>query len=343
MSLRYLFTVLLIVIQFSAFADMPYKPLKFELLSSKTEYKLGEILSFTLRITNTDKEHSYPVMIPGKTNSGKKLIYFTAYTIDSTGHATEVACEYMADIPALSGATSGDVEVKQLEPGKYIELKLHFHPSPNYAISPNERHWFDKPLSTGQYHFLAWYQPYGIVPFDLYVYTDVVKHLPQTDKLVINKVGEQSNYCRVIIAHKGDPKISMLKCDIDCKFCKHIKNEQWGKVQQDIEETTQKIKKAQSSSLGVGAECSWLQKHRRVIYLSDPPEAILSSLPSYWGQTIGFNTRKGSVYYNMTFQIGKVYTTRSKLQSLSYLVFPNTQLFKTSTIDYVGLVRFEQK
>lgn len=342
MYLRCLFAFLLFLMSINAHADLPYMPLQFELIGDKTIYTEGDILKFTLRITNRDKERSYPVMIPGQTNSGKKLIYFTAYTIDSTGNATEVAREYMADVPGAAGESSGNVLVQQLEPGKHIDIKLRFHPRANYAINPNERHWFDKLLSAGQYHFLAWYQPYGIVPFDLYEYTDGFKSLSQTDKLVMNKTGQQSNYCKVIINPKPVKKIGMLQCGVDCNLCKHIKYAQWTKVRQDIEETTQKIKNIQSS-LSVAVGCSWLKKHRRVIYLSDPPDAILSSLPSYWGQTIGFNTLNGSVYYNMTFQIGKVYALRSRLQSLSYLIFPQTQLFKTSTIDYVGLIRFERQ
>lgn len=337
--------ILLLVTSISkvGYADLPYKPLKFELLAAKHEYTEGDILKFTLRITNTDKEKTYPVMVPGSYNSGKKLIHLAAYTIDSNNHYTEVAKEYVADVPGPSGATSGNAIVKQLAPGKHIDIDIRFHPKLNYATDPKDRHWFSEPLPPGTYQFLAWYDPYGIVTFDLYEYADQYKDLPSTDKLVINKGGESSSYCEVVIKKDLNVKTGMTKCIPNCKFCDHIKKGRWNSVRNDIEQTTRLVKEQQIRSQHIGDEINWLTNHKYVVYLSDPPEAILSSLPSYWSQAVGFRSGADTVYYDMTFQIGKVYSKRARLQTITYWLFPRWQLFNTSTIDYVGLVRFKER
>ena len=64
-----------------AFADSKYHPILFQLTTDKANYFEGEKITFLITITNTDKEKSYPVLLPHTQNVGQKLFYFNAYVL----------------------------------------------------------------------------------------------------------------------------------------------------------------------------------------------------------------------------------------------------------------------
>ena len=344
-GLKYILITLCLSAGNMAFANLPYQPLQFELTTSTPVIEEDGTIHFRLRITNADKDSTYPVMIPGPTNSGRKLLYMTAYTVNDKNFYTEVAREWPDDQPASSGYSSGDVRVVQLKPGAHIDIPFRFYSWPHDKKNPAERHWFSKPLKAGAYQFLVWYHPYGNVPFDLYHYTDGFHDDYPGTKLSFDKHRNPSGYCKITIQKRDSSKIIYgvaEHCKTNCGFCEHIKKRDWERVRDEIDATVKTINRRRPGPIGgITTDVAWLRKHKNVAYLSAPPEAILSSLPTYWSQKVGFKSGDTIMYFGMTFQIGKVYPGRSRIQTLMYSLFSiDRPAIKTSDENYVGLKYF---
>jgi|GEM_PF-6182853 len=331
----------------SAVADLVYMPLRFELTTTTPVVYEWQPIEFRLRITNMDKDSTYPVMVPGPTNHGRKLLYMTAYTVDGNNHYTEVAREDMSDMasPGPSGGSSGNVGVRQLKPGAHIDIKFRLHSRPHYEQESAERHWFPKPLLNGEYQFLVWYQPYGNSPFDLYHYMDHTNDDASQTKLNFYRDGEQSSYCKVTIIERNPADIKQgvaEHCGKDCRFCNHIKAAKWDRVRHDIDQTLKTIVQRPGHVDKTIEDVSWLKEHKEVAYLAPPPEMIILPFPAHWSQKIGFKSGSSVRYFDMTFQAGKIYHGRSRLQSLIFALFRGHKpVLKTTDEDYVGVSYFE--
>jgi hypothetical protein len=62
------------VVSLHALADMKYHPIRFVLSTSGESYYEGGKITFNITITNTDKTHSYPVLLPHTQNTGSKTV-----------------------------------------------------------------------------------------------------------------------------------------------------------------------------------------------------------------------------------------------------------------------------
>ncbi|MCB0697895.1 MAG: hypothetical protein KDC07_11050, partial [Chitinophagaceae bacterium] len=328
-------------------ADMVYMPLKFELTTPTPVCYEWETISFNLRITNTDKDSTWPVMIPGPTNDGRKLLYMSVYTVDTNNHYTEVTTEITNDVtsPSPTGGNTGNVRIVQLKPGTHVDIPFRLHSQPHYLQASADRHWFSQPLMAGVYKFLVWYQPYGIAPFDLYHYMYWPKSEASATKLNFYVRGTQSNYCEVEIIKRNpeDLKTGIAEhCGKDCRFCNHIKAGKWNRVRHDIDQTLQVMVERPDHIDKTIEDVSWLKKHKEVAYLQPPPEMIILPFPAHWSQKIGFRSADTVLYFNMTFQAGKIYKGRSRMQAMIFALFGGHEpLLKTSDQDYVGLSYFE--
>lgn len=349
--MKYVFLLYCLLVSNILRADLAYMPLHFELTSASPEYEEGDIMTFVLRITNTDKDSSYPVMMPNATNHGRKLLYMTAYTVDNKGFYTEVARENNSDpnSPSPSGSSSGNVYVVQLKPGAHVDLLIKMHPWYHYEHNSVDRHWFPKPLVAGEYQLLVWYQPYGIAPFDLYNYPEMMNGENSNTKLNIDKRGIQSNYCKVTITPLDTTKLKYgvaETCTANCKFCQHIADGNWNRVRKDIDATLKAIyARPRPIDTTATKDISWLHQHKNIIHLSNPPEVMILPFPSYWTQTIGFRHDRslgGVKYFKMTFQMGKIYKSRSRIQSMVYWLGSNKQLLTTTDEDYIGISAFTE-
>ncbi len=331
----------------NANADLAYMPLRFELTASTPVVYEWQAIAFRLRITNIDKDSTYPVMIPGLRNHGRKLLYMTAYSTDDNNHYTEVAREAMTDIssPGPSGSSSGNVRIQQLKPGEHVDIKFRLHSNAHYQQQSAERHWFPQPLKTGTYQLLVWYQPYGNSPFDLYHYLDDSKGEVSTSKLNFYRYGTPSNYCKIEIKQRNPTDIKQgiaEHCSDGCRFCQHIKDENWNRVRHDIDRTMKTIVQRPGHVDKTVEDVSWLREHKEVAYLALPPESIILPFPAYWSQKIGFQYGNTVKYFDMTFQAGKVYRGRSRVQSMIFALFDGHKpILRTSDEKYVGVSNFE--
>ena len=73
-------TFLCWVVSLHALADMKYHPVQFVLSTSSESYYEGEKITFNITITNTDNQHTYPIMMPHTQHTSHKLFVLNLYT-----------------------------------------------------------------------------------------------------------------------------------------------------------------------------------------------------------------------------------------------------------------------
>ncbi|MCX8487057.1 MAG: hypothetical protein ORN53_07800, partial [Crocinitomicaceae bacterium] len=110
-------------------------------------------------------------------------------------------------------------------------------------------------------------------------------------------------------------------CSSSCHFCRHIEKSQWHRVKKDIIHRVDDI-----------------AQHRNVLFLFDGPDAVLSSLPSYYSRQIVLETKNGIVYKELTWQIGRIFSLRSTIHKWSYWIFRWNVPMRTSSTKYFHLI-----
>lgn len=324
--------------------DLKYMPLGFTVTNTTPVVEEGETISLELRITNNDKDSTWPVMIPGADNSGRKVFFLTAYTVNDKNFYTEIAREDISDQPALSGSVCGNAKVIQLKPGAHIDVKIKLHSYPHDKEQPAERHWFAKPLTAGSYQLMVWYHPWGNVPFDLYTYSDWEKDDVPTGKLVFSQHGNPTMYCGVVVNPQNLsalPKGVAEYCELGCSFCKHVANANWDAVKRQIHATVQTMNDRPRRVVPAADTIPWLRRHKQVVYLATPPTEILDIFPARYSQKVGFMSKGKVHYFDMTFQMGKINRLNSRVSAGWRLLFHGRNpLLNISDEDYFGLSSF---
>jgi hypothetical protein len=110
-------------------------------------------------------------------------------------------------------------------------------------------------------------------------------------------------------------------CSRSCHFCRHIEKEQWLRVKKDIKRRVDKI-----------------TEHRKVLFLFDGPDAVLSSLPSYYSRQIVLETINGIKYKELTWQIGRIFPFRSFIHKWFYWAFRWNAPMRTSSTKHFQLI-----
>lgn len=195
----------------SSSAYLKYHPITFKLNTDKESYYEGEKITFNIIITNTDKENSYPVLIPHTQNIGQKLFYLNLY--DKANNTLILRYTEDRNLNMMVHDT-GSVKIKYLKPLEQITIPIYindFENYFNYYTQNASHHSFGVPLFAGIYKVNITYNPKGIPLADsIYTYyNDFDKELKYGSKLAINESGQISQSINLKIKRNTDTLISI--------------------------------------------------------------------------------------------------------------------------------------
>ena len=316
-------------------ADLKYMPLRIELSSEQSTYASGEVIQFNVKFTNSDaKQHA--LILPGTLNKGRKIIYFSIYTVDENDFYTELARESREiDMDSIYYSQSA---YKYIQAKESISIPVFFNDTVNYRKHIEAHHKLPKRLLPGEYQVLAWYDPWdqklasnAFNKISSYDKSDA-EELPH--KMNLPGEGLQSNYFKLTISDAPATKVPWIPtafCPANCKLCKLIDRNQWNKVKKEIASQTD-YKDPEGMAY---TDTTWMQAHRNIAWLGYSPDAVLASLPTYTGRNIIFRNADGYHYFRAHWQMGIMYQGRSRISSL---LFRRRSLIKTSEVDYLKLL-----
>jgi hypothetical protein len=89
------------------------------------------------------------------------------------------------------------------------------------------------------------------------------------------------------------------------------------------------------------AQTQWMKAHRNVVWVSPPPQEVLSSLPTYFSYEIVFLSKGEAFYYTAAYQWGIVYQSRSRFNQVFRSSRPNP-ILPGEDLSYVDLVYFTE-
>lgn len=217
---------------FSAKADLPYMPLGITLQPLQKEYVEGEKISFKVWIKNTDKHTTYPILLPHRQNTGKKLFYFRV--LDMSNNYTHVVA---IENRALNNRITGDRErfpkVVQLAPNDSIFFEVNWNA--NDTIDTENHHTFSSFLTQGKYKFQGFYAPDGTIVGDtLYNIISSTKDTRSVNKLTFWEGGNPTYAVDITI--KSSNKESVIINGVKYKT-NHSSNNETSAVQYFINDT----------------------------------------------------------------------------------------------------------
>ncbi|HSI91794.1 MAG TPA: hypothetical protein VK927_11805, partial [Adhaeribacter sp.] len=255
------------------------------------------------------------LLLPNTKREGLKMIYLSFYQADAHNHFTRVFTEervYVMDRSDLSPVWYHNLDGKDS-----VSVPLFFRDSQNYSKYIEARHEWPR-LKPGKYHIRVHYNPWNEEQAGT-VYrktSQVLKPdtLPYyTNRFNIDEGGLISNYIDVKVGEDGSlifapdhlPKV----CEPDCRLCPAIEKGQWKLVRELINKSSAKPFAFQGANFPY-------PRHRNVAYLYPGPDVILSSLPSSYSRKVIFKNPGGYHYYQIGWQVGKIYPFRSRLNYL---------------------------
>lgn len=205
-----------------AFADLKYYPVQFEINTDKESYYEGEKITFLITVTNTDKENSYPVLLPHTQNVGQKLFYLNLYDRANNTLLLRATEDRMLQMMVHD---TGTVAIRYLKPQEKLVLKIYLNDSENYfnyQTQNSSHHSFGAPLFAGVYKIQLNYNPKGIVLGDsIYSYYEFF-HSPTSDtKLAMDVLGQSSNMIELRIKRSPEKVVSIERNKYFVKFDGH--------------------------------------------------------------------------------------------------------------------------
>lgn len=204
-------TFLILVINKNTFAYLPYHPITFGLSTDKESYYEGEKITFNITITNTDKENSYPVLLPHTQNTGQKLFYLNAYDKARNTMILRYTEERMLNMMVHD---TGTVQIRYLKPLEQIVVPIYlndFENYYNYHTQNASHHSFGVPLFAGIYKVNITYNPNGIVLGDsIYTYyNDFDKNIHNKGKQLMPEQGQISQMIDLKIKRSADTIVTI--------------------------------------------------------------------------------------------------------------------------------------
>lgn len=336
---KYLLILFFTTVSVTAKADLRPNCLSIKLTCENSEVANGQQILFWLEFTNKDLG-TRPTLLPGNRKSGKKIIYFSFFSVKNDFY-TEVFRESVEI--TIDTSSRGGTDFRYLEAGETFRIPVFFNDSKNFDSHIEAHHRLPE-LTAGEYQVLAWYQPwnddlaqYAFNPIDPFGHSSEENY--DTTKLDLSFDGTQSNYLRLSIVNYFSVSSIFVNtefCPLDCKFCAAIEKGNWTKVSAIIDGQTYYKGPTNVTDL----DSAWRMPHRNVTWLGPNPQAILASLPTFTGRTMIFSTPSGYQYYYLSWQLGEIYKTRSRMSQIFYWMGFNRTPIKTSEVDYCKLVNF---
>jgi hypothetical protein len=307
-------------------ADLRMPELAMELMLKKSVHQNREIIQFEVKFTNqTDRDLS--MIIPGSQNKGQRILQLQVFSVNN---ATNFYTKIFENPLELEMDTSfiGSVYFKRLRAGESVSIPLFVNDSSNARKNIYSNYAFPD-FQDGSYEVIAHYNPF-LDPMAQYVFQAYDDHgrtvgdSLNPEKMQIDAYGIYSNYIQLTSDSKmrtSSEENEQGPCASSCRFCRHIEKEQWHRVKKDIIHRVDNI-----------------AKHRQVLFLFDGPDAVLSSLPSYYSRQIVLETRNGIKYKELTWQIGRIFSLRSFIHKWCFWAFRWNVPLRTSSTKYFHLI-----
>lgn len=323
------------------YANLSPIDIKMTLSSAQNSYHKSEVIPFQLSFKNNSKKRNV-ILLPGSQHEGKKLVYFSYYTVKDNFY-TEVARESREiDMDSVSYS---QVELWNLAPNDSISIPVFLNEHVNYRTHIESHHLLPD-LPPGNYQVLAWYNPWD-EDYSKMFFNKIESFYKGNDqdfepnKFNIPEEGLISNYFSIQITKEKSSRNAFTPsqfCDEKCKYCSAIEKGDWKKVAKFIDKQT--YYKGRNSAKKL--DNNWMQAHRNVAWFSESPQAILASLPTYTYRRFVFKNTKGYHYFSATWQLGIVYPNRSRIKSFFQWALRVDPPIKGSESDYKKLIAFER-
>ena len=184
-------------------------PFSFKLSANDSVVKSGEKIEFTLRFKNCDKENTYPLLIPGNQNYGKKIIYFRVF-FQSENLFVPIATEDRETFIIRSEIFLP--EMAYLKPNEEISIPLIWNDMSRAFSHVEAHHFFNQALIAGTFCFQAFYNPYASCKWDtIYNYYSMLPSDLPNGRLAFPIEGVLSNPCKVRILPNYKPEGVVLE------------------------------------------------------------------------------------------------------------------------------------
>ncbi|MDX5326913.1 MAG: hypothetical protein LPK80_11715 [Bacteroidota bacterium] len=318
--------------------DIPFQALEIKMEMDTSVLFLEQVSPVWVTIRNKTS-YPYTVILPGVGNGTPKLFYFSLVQKDSLKGPKWIEIDPLSDSIVSPSSSSW---IKNLDSGETVRFPLFINDSSNADVHSFARHFIPE-INEGTYQLVAQYYPW----FDrhansFYLRIDkngkVTNFLnnPHARRILISEEGQWLNPIPITVeaSSRNDPKNPKRTCSEDCRLCRNIKKGNWKEVERILHDGT--LQKDGEPSL---MENALSEDHCGIFWVSPPPDAILSSLPTYSSRDVIFKNDSGYHYYRLTWQLGIIYPLRSRLQTILFL-FSSNSLLKTSEVDHVELVGF---
>ena len=281
----------------------------------------GKIAQLTVTFTNADYSQR-SVLLPGFQNHGQRAIWFSVFSEQENYYRNVFTEERVLSMDTL--VYKGYVSLKNLEPGESVSIPIFFNDSLNQR-KHNEAHSLGS-LPTGTYQLLAWYDPWK-EPLSEYIYNrtdDSHGNQPTTDsmKMDLYYAGINSNFMSLTIS-ETDIEIHTAKpiCPGHCAICSAIDRGNWNALKR-----------------AVRRKGGYESPHRNIAWIYYGPDAILASLPTYYSRELIVNEKGTYHYLSLTWQLGKIFSMRSRMCSILQWVFHTRRCpFRSSEVDWSKL------
>ena len=323
---KFLTLLVSILLSGMSYADLRMPELAMELILKKSVYQNREIMQFEVKFTNqTDRDLS--MIIPGSQNKGQRILQLQVFSVNNTTNFYTKVFENPLELE-MDTSFIGSVYFKRLRAHESMSIPLFVNDRRNASKYIYSNYAFPD-FPDGKYEVIAYYNPLGesLAPYVFQAYDDHGRTIGDSlnpEKMQIDAYGIYSNYVQMTIdSHvktTSDEGWGLI-CSGSCHFCRHIEKEQWHRVKKDIIHRVDDI-----------------AKHGKVLFLFDGPDAVLSSLPSYYSRQIVLETKNGIVYKELTWQIGKIYGVRSFIHKCCYWIFRWNVPMRTSSSKYFHLI-----
>ena len=334
--MKYFYFFLLNILTISALGDLRVPDLSIRLGSERNTYSLNEVIQLNVTFTNLT-DHTSSITLPGSKNKGKRMLYLAYYMADSNDFYTNIFTESRE--MNMDTSMLGQVYWKNLDAHKSVSIPLFLNDTHNFRTK-NAAHHALPNLPNGIYKVVAWYAPFD-EPYVDYIFGKINPFGDSDDDFSTHKIylEEQtaSNYFDLILTDNPTiPKwVSTSNCPKNCKLCKAIDNSHWTKIKRIISKQTDYSSKYEMGK----TDTSWCQPHRNIAWISPPPDAILSSLPSFTHNSVIFRNQKGNHYLFITWQLGRIYRFRSIALQLLHASSRLNLSIPSSNANYKKLTR----
>ncbi len=339
--LKTLSTVFLLFGLIQAFATNPdLKPvhLNLRLIHTQQQVNEGEMLKLNLSIKCIAGKQKRSIILPNSKGTCLKMLYLSFYSVDENNHYTRVHTEERS--VSMAKNDPSPVWFHNLAKGDSLTVPVFYGDTKNYNQHIEAHHKWPK-LKPGSYKVLAHYNPWDETQAEL-VY-NTISYMKDDDEFLPHRFnmpedGLISNYIDLSVREDGQLEFEVSapaeQCQSNCGLCSAVSKGNWSQVKKLINNDGNGPWENQGSNFPY-------DYHRQVAYLYPGPDAILSSLPSYYCRKVIFKNEEGYHYYSITWQVGKIYPFRSRLNYLLQNI--GLRYYgKTEDLDYFEIISFKE-